>query len=95
MDTAESVDQAGVKDWESLRSRIEPRWRHGMMVVLKAKNPELLGKMSTLEEQIQSMILITPKSRPLKKMWQDMLDEYERACNCAVAYASRHLDQNR
>jgi hypothetical protein len=72
------------------------KWRAGTLEVLQAHNKELIEKLDNLESQIDSLLRIerdhNGMPKELKKEWRTVLDNYEQAANCAIAYANRHLD---
>jgi len=64
----------------------------GTTEILASKNPELLAKINSLENKINSLLGIKTKSRELKKRWSDVLAEYEAAINMAITYSARHAE---
>lgn len=87
------VDLVGLEEFKKLAARVGDRWRVGTLEVLRQRNPELIQKMEALETQIDSLLLITPKPKELKKRYADLLEQYEQTINMAIAYADRHLSQ--
>lgn len=88
-------DVAGLREVEKVQELAATKWRTGTNDLLAEKNVELLDKIRSLESRVESMLLIPNKPKDLKKRWLELLNEYERALNQAIAYASRHLDMDR
>jgi hypothetical protein len=51
--------------------------------------------MSAIESRLDSLRLIYPKPKELKKRWTETLDEYEHTINLAIAYAARHVNDGK
>ena len=88
-----AVDEKGISEYKDLVERVAPRWRDGTFALLKEKNTKLFDQIENLESRIQSLLIIPVKPKPLLKEWATTLDDYERAMNCAIAYAERHLSR--
>jgi hypothetical protein len=85
------VDQEGLKEWTDMCGRISSKWPAGANEILKQKNQQLWESISRLESGANSFLIIKDKPKEVKKLWAKLLNEYERTCNMAIAYASRHL----
>lgn len=90
--SSEDHDVEGLKELLVLRDRVATKWRSGTNDLLAARNVELLERIKSFESRVDSMLRIPVKPKDLKKRWAELLNDYERTLNQAVAYASRHLD---
>lgn len=84
------VDPEGLKELKVVRDRIAEKWRAGTFDILQQKNPELLRKFDNLESQIDSLLILTNKTREIKKKWAAVLSEYEKVALMCITFASRH-----
>ena len=84
-------DVEGLKAVQELHERASIKWHAGTNDLLAARNVELLDKIRSFENRIESMLRIPNKPKDLNKRWLELLNEYERTLNQAIAYASRHL----
>lgn len=85
------VDPECREDWMELSARIGQKWPAGTMDILNNKNPELSQRMKQIEGVLSSLMIIRDKPKEIRRRWKLALDDYERAANCAIAYARRHL----
>ena len=90
-DYSKFTDPEGMKQLAELRDRIADRWLPGTSDVLRSRNPELLDKIKNVESRLNSLLVIADKPKELRTKLKDTLDDYERVCNQAIAYAARHL----
>ncbi len=85
------LDQDGMADFRALVARVGDRWPSQALKVLRERNAALLGKLSSLESQIDSLLLIANKPASLKKDFKAKLGEYEKTIEIAIDYANRHI----
>ena len=95
VDHAEKKDrtltvQVEYKEFLAVRDRIAEKWRAGTFDILQQKNPELLRRYDSLENQIDSLLVRADKSREFRKEWAAVVSEYEKTAMMAVAFAARH-----
>jgi hypothetical protein len=96
----EIAHEAGVElDFEELDQlrvvvdRVGPKWPAEAMAILKDKNQPLLDRLSSLESQLDSLILMVPKPAMLKKDFKTKLEDYEKTIEMCIDYASRHIQK--
>ena len=94
----EICHEAGVElDFEELDQlrevivRIGNKWPDQAMPVLKEKNQPLLDRLFSLENQLDSLILMVPKPAMLRKDFKTKLEDYEKTAEMAIEYANRHI----
>ena len=87
----QSVDPECMEDWDELREKIGEKWPLGTTELLQARNKDLFDNLRKIEVVLKSLMIIKDKPKEIRRRWKLALDDYERAANCAIAYARRHL----
>ena len=87
------LDQDGCDQLREIYSRAGDKWPVDTLKILKENNVPLLGKLDSLESQIDSLLLLPSKPSALKKELKAKIEEYEHTSGICAGFAERHVGQ--
>ena len=90
-ETGGNLDTEDLKDLGAVLDSAGKDFPTDGLRIIVDSNPELYAKLNSLENQINSLMLINPKPPALKKEFKRLLVDYQKTILICAEYANKFL----